>query len=314
MAFFGTQSLHASLSPWESQYQAHSPTQLQLSQLTYQPKATAKPFDGEQVQTDIWIRKRLFVPLTLFGKLSSQWNHSRLTEKSDDKTVGLAYRILPDTDLQIQLDFPNSTNFSVGAFSHFPAFATEWEANLGAGLTLDSILSTGSLIYYHSGYFYSLSGFVSLRNQFSDLQLRALVGYQLSAEVDFSISASQGILEGRTFAATMHLNLGKSAGETFTESPTQGVSRIKFLLESRVLAANDRLNLVKIDKGSQDGIEMGQIFDIFSLPARDENPGSDPIARGEVLSVKNDRAVLEIKEYYDNLWIDEGFIAKRPNS
>ena len=80
--------------------------------------------------------------------------------------------------------------------------------------------------------------------------------------------------------------------------------------EAKVLRMNDRLNLVKIDKGSQHGIEVGQIFDIFSV--NQNGTIGEPVARGKVTSVKSDEAALTVTEYYKEVWINEGFIVKRP--
>jgi hypothetical protein len=69
------------------------------------------------------------------------------------------------------------------------------------------------------------------------------------------------------------------------------------------------MNLVKIDKGSQDGIVAGQMIDIFNTK-QDSNPG-EAIARARVSSVRPDESALEIIEYYKEISIEEGFIARR---
>lgn len=85
---------------------------------------------------------------------------------------------------------------------------------------------------------------------------------------------------------------------------------VDYTLEARVLRTNDRLNLVKIDKGSQDGVEEGQIFDIFRV--KQDGTAVETIARAKVTSVSVNEAALTVTEYYKEVWIDQGFVAKRP--
>ena len=82
-----------------------------------------------------------------------------------------------------------------------------------------------------------------------------------------------------------------------------------YSLDASIVNKNDRMNLVKINKGSQDGIVPGQIFDIFNVKVSSEN--GEAIARGEVISVKAEEAALEVTEFYKEAPIEEGFIAKR---
>lgn len=85
---------------------------------------------------------------------------------------------------------------------------------------------------------------------------------------------------------------------------------ISYSLEARITRASDRLNLIKIDKGSSDGVEVRQVFDIFNLK-KDGSVG-ESIARAECITVQGDQAVLRVTEYYKEVWIEEGFLAKRP--
>jgi hypothetical protein len=84
---------------------------------------------------------------------------------------------------------------------------------------------------------------------------------------------------------------------------------VSYSLESKVIRSNDRLNLVKIDKGSQDGVEVGQIFDLF-VPSTDQNTG-EAVARGRVSNLKFNEAALVIQEYFKEVSIDNGFVARR---
>jgi hypothetical protein len=94
--------------------------------------------------------------------------------------------------------------------------------------------------------------------------------------------------------------------EDYTRS-NQGFQN--YSLDAKVLRSNDRLNLVKIDKGTNEGVDVGQIFDVFSVQA--DGTVGDAVARCEVANVKADQAALSVTEYYKEIWIDEGFVAKR---
>jgi len=74
-------------------------------------------------------------------------------------------------------------------------------------------------------------------------------------------------------------------------------------LSSKVTSFNDQAYLVKIDKGSMDGVDKGQIFDLFKKEI--------PIARAQVTHVKDDEAALSVLEYFQDQWIENGFEARR---
>lgn len=84
---------------------------------------------------------------------------------------------------------------------------------------------------------------------------------------------------------------------------------MNYSLDARVLKSNDRLNLVKIDKGGEDGIEVGQVFDIFQT--NPDGTSKLAIARGEVAYTKSHEAVIRITEFFEQVSIDPGFAAKR---
>lgn len=90
--------------------------------------------------------------------------------------------------------------------------------------------------------------------------------------------------------------------------PRAGV--VDYHFEAKVLKTNDRLNLIKIDKGRDDGVEEGQVFDIFSIKAN--GTAREAVARTKVSSVQAKEAVLTITEFFKEVWIEENFLAKRP--
>ena len=149
---------------------------------------------------------------------------------------------------------------------------------------------------------------------------RAQVGYQLSEATAFTIEGSypvwgQAAPSGTNISVGMQLRLGrphpvnpaKLSAEDYGKS-NQGF--VNYTFEGHVVRVNDRMNLVKIDKGSQDGIEAGQVYDIFVV-RQDGKPG-EAIARARVTSVKNSEAALTVTEYFKEVWIEEGFLVKRP--
>lgn len=97
----------------------------------------------------------------------------------------------------------------------------------------------------------------------------------------------------------------KSRNPRNSESSTSGTN---YSLVASVLKSNERLNLVKIDKGSQDGVEVGQLFDLFSGR---QDGSSSPIARAEVTHLRSDEAALKIVEFFKEVVVQEGFVAKQ---
>lgn len=129
---------------------------------------------------------------------------------------------------------------------------------------------------------------------------RLMIAYEQSAWGQNSPISSNLILG-------YHFSLGpKSPGSKIYAKSNQGLH--EYTLDAKVLKSNDRLNLIKIDKGSQDGIAPGQLFDLFKPGA--DGAAAEAIARAQVTHVKTDEAALKIIEFYKEVWIDEGFIAK----
>jgi hypothetical protein len=85
---------------------------------------------------------------------------------------------------------------------------------------------------------------------------------------------------------------------------------LEYTFEAKVKATNDRLNMIKIDKGSESGLATGQVLDVFRTNSQGEI--KDAVARARVKSVKEGEAVLSVTEYFKEVWIEEGFIVKKP--
>ncbi len=145
---------------------------------------------------------------------------------------------------------------------------------------------------------------------------RALVGYQASPSLAVLVSGYKTITGASTvdlFAGSLGLQWRWNSSRAGTgnkpvyEKANRGF--VNYSLEAKVKRVNDRLNLVKIDKGKQDGVAVGQIFDIFIIN-KDGQP-IEAIARAECTAIQITEAALTIKEYFKETWIDEGFIVKR---
>lgn len=150
---------------------------------------------------------------------------------------------------------------------------------------------------------------------------RLQLGYQASNDLLFYGKGEKSFVgfsapEGWTAAIGMVWNVGISA-ETSSKNPAKinpsiyGKSNrglLNYGLEAKVLRMNDRLNLIKIDKGSMDGVEVGQIFDVFKSKA---GIAVEAVARTRVTNVKPSQSALKVEEYYKEGWVDEGFIAKQ---
>lgn len=120
------------------------------------------------------------------------------------------------------------------------------------------------------------------------------------------------------FSAGLSLPLGGNPREVRAEvasksdGPYRGGNQgfIGYDLHAQVTSVNDRLHLLKINKGKDDGVEIGQTFDIFSV--KKDGTVIEAVARARVESVREDETALKITEYYKEVWIDAGFVAKRP--
>jgi hypothetical protein len=150
--------------------------------------------------------------------------------------------------------------------------------------------------------------------------VRGQLGYRHSEETGITLSAERAVWgynapSGFQVALGLQHRISRAAGarDSSRLTPTQyGKSNRGFLnygIEATVLKANDRLNLVRIDKGSAEGIEAGQLFDLFSV--KPDGSPLEAVARARVTSVKQGEAALGILEYFREVLVDEGFKAKQ---
>jgi hypothetical protein len=153
---------------------------------------------------------------------------------------------------------------------------------------------------------------------------RAEVGYQTQDELRFTGYIAQTVWgkeapNGLTLGLGFQTHFGGPQNGREENNPLyEGAHKygrsnkgyVNYDIEAKVLRANDRFQLVKINKGADAGVSVGDIFDIFSTkPDGSQGPA---VARGRVTSVKGNEAAIKIEEYFKEVWIDEGFIARRP--
>jgi hypothetical protein len=153
----------------------------------------------------------------------------------------------------------------------------------------------------------------------SQLQVGGKLGYRTSAETQISIAMTQSVL-GQASPVGTNIVLGFQSGwgkgqevlETHSVENTPSsfnISETGIIREARVIRTNERMNLVKIDKGSQNGIEVGHFFEFF--PVSKEGTIGKAVARGQVTSIKPEEAAVTVMEYYDEVYIEVGFSAKQ---
>jgi hypothetical protein len=158
------------------------------------------------------------------------------------------------------------------------------------------------------------------------IQLSIKPGYKFNAETQLELLGKlnlwgQNVPTGYSFALRLQYLFGK-VKEGHIERQLRALAPLEpdpagndhptfttYSMDTNIVKTNDRLNLVKINKGSQDGIEKGQIFDIFNIKVSTQV--GEAIARAQVTHVKVDEAALEIIEFYKEVSIEEGFVAKR---
>jgi hypothetical protein len=201
-------------------------------------------------------------------------------------------------------------------------------ASVGAygeqSLNTDSHSNNATFLNTSSGSLGTGGSYITNAINPSLVNLRAEAGYRTRDDLQFTGAFAQSVW-GReapngfslTFAFQTHF--GGTESEPSNDDPVFQ-SRVKYghsnkgfvnyNLEAKVLRANDRFNMVKIDKGADQGVRKGDVFDIFTV-----NPDGElgsAIARGHVAAVKPGESAVKIDEYFKEVWIEEGFVARRP--
>jgi len=127
------------------------------------------------------------------------------------------------------------------------------------------------------------------------------ISFILGASLDFGAKASPETPEAESKPASRNRSYTPPGKAPPPLSKNRAFTT--YDLDAKILNFNDQLYLVRINKGSTDGVEQGQYFDIFSESA--------PVARARVTQVKDDEAILSVLEYFQERWIETDFSARR---
>jgi hypothetical protein len=150
------------------------------------------------------------------------------------------------------------------------------------------------------------------------MAFRASVGYQWGIGDQIYLTYSSHMSGSSTAAITaiflgaqfrMAMGQGQSGASESGSSGATAKSKYVYDLDGHVKQANDRLNLVKIDKGANDGINKGDYVDIYRV--KSDGTPADLVARGVVTSVAPSEAVVNLRQYKKETWVQRGFIARR---
>jgi hypothetical protein len=155
------------------------------------------------------------------------------------------------------------------------------------------------------------------------LQGSAKLGYRFTSGTAVSLTGTEALWgqaapRGFMAYATVDFPFGSNGREPLPKEPALVVPKkygagnqgfVTYSLEGHVQRVSDRINQLRIDKGSQQGVEVGQVFDIFVM--RPDGTVGESVARCKVTSVRPDDSNLTITEYFREVFIEEGFLARR---
>jgi hypothetical protein len=84
---------------------------------------------------------------------------------------------------------------------------------------------------------------------------------------------------------------------------------VKYGTEAKVASVLDDPGTLRVDRGSRDGIEAGQVFDLFRVTP--DGSLAEAVARARVTDARYDDATLTVTEYFAEVMVQEGFVVKR---
>lgn len=141
------------------------------------------------------------------------------------------------------------------------------------------------------------------------------LGYQTSGGTQWYFNyqlavsgKSTAALDGFTLGAMFRWAGSKSTGQTLRD-PRGNKTTARYVLDARVKQSNDKLNLVKIDQGDETDVAVGDVFDFYKV-GPDGKP-REVIARGVVRSVKPTESIVNIRQYFKQIWIEPGMIGRK---
>jgi hypothetical protein len=149
----------------------------------------------------------------------------------------------------------------------------------------------------------------------SYMALRGVVGYQNEVATQY-YAGFTSMISGKSTAALSALHLGaqfrwggKSSASTSRSSPrfSGGTQQVRYDLQAQITKAKPEMKIAQINRGTNDGVDVGQIFDFF----RSENGKLILVARGVVNKTAQNASNLTIQTYFQQALIQPGFLARR---
>ena len=289
---------------------------------------------------------KFYYDLNVDDALADDWFVFGRLSVFSDQLLGVAHRLVSDPrGFRFSLQFDAvwgdpSIDLTGGAFAEWALnHSTEWSIEAGAGYTGRSRGYSSALPYRLivkrdpsvRGFLFSagVRGQYSLQTDSTDRateaaeQLRdadgsAIIGavnpawtlaqvrfgFRTTADTAF-YALMAAPLTGKNTASGWQLSLGmqwRLGARTEKSSPPETAVAPSPI---RVTGVNDALYLVRINQGSKGGIEKGQLFDIA------QRKSMIPVGRARVSDVKDDEAVLNMVEFYQDQGIEKGFVARR---
>ncbi len=122
----------------------------------------------------------------------------------------------------------------------------------------------------------------------------------------------QAVAEGTLVSAGFEMPLGGSARKLETRRRQRGNRKqevLEYASGATVKAVVSTRTLL-IDQGSENGLAMGDLIDIFSLTP--EGSPRELVARGQVVHLEWNQAQINLLETYQETAIKEGFLARKP--
>jgi len=192
--------------------------------------------------------------------------------------------------------------FSAGA-AGFQSLRTDPYAATGASASRPNDYSGGSFI-------------INAINP-SMVAVRSSVGYQFDNQSQLSVGArkpvwGQAIADGFSMELGFRWSLSSGAAPRRPISPNKlqkSNQLTRYLSEGKVVGVVSTRTLL-IDLGSESGMAVGDLVDIFSLTP--EGTPGEPVARGQVVHLTWNQAEVNLLEVYQETAIKEGFLARKP--
>jgi hypothetical protein len=140
------------------------------------------------------------------------------------------------------------------------------------------------------------------------ITLDARLGYRTRQALDITLDINPSLYgknspSGFAVGAGLAFHLGRPHDSPARTTPQEAASA-DYDLETEVVSVNDSFHLAKISRGSSDGVQIGDAFDIFT-------PGGVRVAEGRITYLKPHEAALKVEHYFKEIWIEKGNSARR---